>query len=172
MSQKLKEGPIRSLDLEKWRTKYGLTISAACELLGLQRATWAELQKRPDKEVEDATVCALLTLYERYPKETMPITRVINIRERMVNLGYDPDNPKDKKSFAGATGREAAAVYRWVNGQGNVSKPVERLLEALDRLPTESGKKKRNVLESVAMEVAERAGIRDPLSRGSWRRES
>ncbi|KVO15165.1 hypothetical protein WJ74_10970 [Burkholderia ubonensis] len=138
----------------------------------MQRATWAELQKRPDKEVEDATVCALLTLYERYPKETMPITRVINIRERMVNLGYDPDNPKDKKSFAGATGREAAAVYRWVNGQGNVSKPVERLLEALDRLPTESGKKKRNVLESVAMEVAERSGVRDPLSRGSWRRES
>ncbi|MEX3630301.1 MAG: hypothetical protein VB138_13435 [Burkholderia sp.] len=171
MSQKLKEGPIRSLDLEKWRTKYGLTISAACELLGLQRATWAELQKRPDKEVDDATVCALLTLYQRHP-ETMPINRIIDIRQRMVSLGYDPDNPKDKKCFAGATGREAAAVYRWVNGQGNVSKPVERLLEALDRLHTESGKKKRNVLESVAMEVAERAGVRDPLSRGSWRRES
>ncbi|SEI14355.1 hypothetical protein [Paraburkholderia hospita] len=171
MSQKSKEGPIRSLDLEKWRTKHGLTISAACELLGLQRATWAELQKTPSKEVEDATVCALLTLYERFP-ETMPITRVIDIRQRMVSLGYDPDNPKDKKSFAGATGREAAAVYRWVNGQGNVSKPVERLLEALDRLHTESGKKKRSVLESVAMEVADRAGVRDPLSRGSWRRES
>ena len=171
MSQKSKEGPIRSLDLEKWRTKHGLTISAACELLGLQRAMWAELQKSPGKEVDDATVCALLTLYERHP-ETMPINRVIDIRQRMVSLGYDPDNPKDKKCFAGATGREAAAVYRWLNGQGNVSKPVERLLEALDRLHTESGKKKRSVLESVAMEVADRAGVRDPLSRGSWRRES
>lgn len=171
MNQKMKDGPTRGLDLEKWRTKYGLTISAACELLGLQRATWAEIQKKPDAELEDAAVCILLEFYESHP-ETMPINRVIDVAQCMRELTYDPENPKDKKTFAGATGRESAAVYRWTNGQGNVSKPVERLLEALSRLPTESGKKRRSILEAIALKVAGKMGVRDPLSRGSWRREN
>jgi hypothetical protein len=171
MIQKANDGPTRALDLEKWRTKHGLTISAACELLGLQRAKWAELQKNPGAELDDMAVCIVVRWYERHP-ETMPMTRVIDIKACMEGLNLDPDSPKDKKIMAGLTGRESAATYRWNNGQGNLSKPVERLLEAVFRLPTESAKKRRQLLESVVTEIAEEMGVRDPLSRGSWRRES
>lgn len=165
------KGPILNLDLEKFRVKHGLSISTVCELLGLQRAKWAAMFKRPTDEVDDMAVCITMTFYENHP-ETMPITRVIDIRRWMEEHNYDPDSPQDKKEFAGAIGREAAATYRYTNGQGSVSKPVERLLEAVDRLHTESGKKKRAELERVAQEVAERMGVHDPLRRGSWRRDS
>lgn len=171
MSLKDNKEPFRALELEKFRVKHGLTISTACELLGLQRAKWAEYQKNPTALVDDMAVCIMMTFYERHPR-TMPISRVVDIRQWMVDHNYDPDSPQDKKTFAGGIGREAAATYRYINGQGSVSKPVERLLEAVDRLPTDSGKKKRAELESVAREVADRMGVRDPLTRGSWRRES
>ncbi|RKP47545.1 hypothetical protein [Trinickia fusca] len=164
------KGPILALDLEKFRVKYGLSISSACEIFGLQRAKWTALQKTPSAVLTDNTVCILLDFYERNPG-TIPIRRIINIRQHMVDLGYDPDNPTDKALFATTHGREKAASYRWDGGQGGISKPVERLIEATDRLPTESGRKKRQILESIAREVAARQGIRDPLSRGSWRKD-
>jgi hypothetical protein len=164
------KGPILALDLEKFRVKYGLSISSACEIFGLQRAKWTALQKTPSVVLADNTVCILLDFYERNPA-TIPIRRIINIRQHMIDLGYDPDNPTDKALFATTHGREKAASYRWDSGQGGISKPVERLIEATDRLPTESGKKKRQTLEGIARDVAERQGIRDPLARGSWRKD-
>jgi hypothetical protein len=168
--KQLIRGPILALDLEKFRVKYGLSISSACEVFGLQRAKWTAMQKNPSGVVDDNTVCILLELYERNPS-TIPMRRIINIRQHMVDLGYDADNPTDKALFATTRGREKAASYRWDGGQGGISKPVERLIEATDRLPTESGKKKRQILEDIARGVAERQGIRDPLARGSWRRD-
>lgn len=162
-------GPIRALDLEKFRVKYGLPISTACEVFGLQRAKWAALQKDPSAILADNAVCELLLFYEENPS-TIPMRRPVKARQQMIDLGYDPDSPADKARFAAAHGREKAGSYRW-DGQGGISKPVERLMEAINRLPTESGKKKRQVLERIALEVAARQGIRDPLSRGSWRKD-
>lgn len=159
--------PFKAIDLEQWRVKCGFTISAACELLGLQRAKWTKLMQDPQQPLTDMTLCILLTMYE-HDESTLPIQRIVNAREQMISLGYDPDKPADKKRFAGANGRENAATYRWDRGQGGLSKPVERLFEATNRLPAS---KRRQILEGIAKEVAERQGIRDPLSRGSWRKD-
>ena len=170
MNKKDSKTPLRSLDLEIWRTRNGLTISAACELLGLQRAKWTDLQKSPSEPIDDMAVCMLVLFYEEHP-ETMPISRVVNIKADMEHLGYDPDEPSHKKEYALLHGREPAATYRWLNNQGTVGKPVERLMEAANRLSTESGNKKRNSLRKVADEVAERMGISDPFKRGTWRKD-
>src|SRR5260363_295335 len=71
---KKKPRPICALDLEKWRIRHGLTIAAACELLGLPYHKWGALSKTPAAPIQDATVCMLLTLYDQYP-ETLPIQR-------------------------------------------------------------------------------------------------
>ncbi|KAG0184463.1 hypothetical protein DFQ28_011090 [Apophysomyces sp. BC1034] len=88
----------------------------------------------------------------------MPIKRIVDVPQEMRGLDLNPDDPKDKRRFAGMVGRENAAVYGWIRRARNVSKPVERLLEALHRLPAESARKKRQILESIVMEVAEGAG--------------
>src|SRR5260363_437161 len=73
-TQKKSPDPICALDLEKWRIRHGLTIAAACELLGLPYHKWGALSKTPAAPIQDATVCMLLTLYDQYP-ETLPIQR-------------------------------------------------------------------------------------------------
>lgn len=160
--------PMLALDAEKWRIKNGLTISLACELLGLQRAKWAAMMQDSSAPIDDMAVCILLELYEEFP-ETMPIGRVVDIIEYMRELGFDPEDPADKKEFSISHGREAAAAYRWKNNEGNISKPVERIVEAVGRLDTTSGKKRRAVLKSVAEKVARRNGVPNPFKSGTWR---
>lgn len=162
--------PVRSVDLEIWRSQYGLTISAACELLGLQRQKWTELQKKPSEPIDDMAVCILLLFYLQHP-ETIPISRVIDIESDMKSLGFNPDDPSDKKEYAIAHGREPAAAYRWLGNQGAVGKPVERLMEAVSRLETNSPTKRRDHLRKIATEVANRQGVSDPFGRGTWRKE-
>ena len=162
--------PVRSVDLEMWRTRYGLTISAACELLGLQRQKWTELQKKPSEPIDDMAVCILLLFYLEHP-ETIPISRVIDIQRDMESLGFNPEDPSDKKEYAIAHGREPAAAYRWLGNQGTVGKPVERLMEAVSRLETNSPQKRRDHLRKIATEVATRQGVSDPFARGTWRKE-
>jgi len=170
MIQKHNKGPIRAFELDEWRVKHGLSISAACELLGLQRAKWAALQKDRSATIKDNAVCIALELYEQHP-EVMPMRRVIDFKQHMIHLGLDPNSPKDRKLFAAVHGRENAASYRLLDGEGGVSKPVERIFEATLRLSVESGVAARKVLEGIARTVAERQGIRDPLTRGSWRKD-
>lgn len=170
MNKASEKRPLRSVDLEIWRSQYGLTISAACELLGLQRQKWTELQKNPSEPLDDMAVGILLLFYLQHP-ETIPISRVIDIKRDMESLGLNPDDPSDKKEYAVAHGREPAAAYRWLGNQGTVGKPVERLMEAVSRLETNSPDKRRNALRKIAMEVADRQGVSDPFSRGTWRKE-
>ena len=160
--------PLLNLELEKWRVKHGLTVSAACEQLGLQRAKFTEMRANPKDPIEDKTVCQLLYVYEAHP-ETMPSMRVLDIRSFMTDLGFDPENPSDKKEFALLVGREPAAVYRWLAGEGHYSKPVERLIEAYSRL-NQTGKKKRSMLKGFAQKIAARLGIADPFERATWRK--
>jgi hypothetical protein len=170
MNKGSEKRPLRSVDLEIWRTQHGLTISAACELLGLQRQKWTELQKNPSEPLDDMAVGILLLFYLQYP-ETIPLSRVIDIKRDMEMLGLDPEDPSHKKEYAVAHGREPAAAYRWLANQGSVGKPVERLMEAVSRLETNSPEKRRNILRKTAMEVADRQGVNDPFSRGTWRKE-
>jgi len=160
--------PYRPVDIEIWRTKNGLTISMACELLGLQRAKWAEMMQ--DKErvlpIKDMAVCIMLQFYEDYP-ETMPINRVIKVMEYMRELGYNPDDPTDKKEFAIDHGREPAATYRWKNDEGRVSKPVARIMEAVSRMDS-SWKKRRAALRATADKVAKRNNVPNPYKTGTW----
>lgn len=160
--------PLLNIEIETWRLKHGLTVSAACEQLGLQRAKFTEMRSRPKEPIEDKAVCQLLYLYNAHP-ESMPSTRALDIRSFMEDLGFDPENPSDKKEFALMVGREPAAVYRWLAGEGNYSKPVERLMEAYSRLSL-SGKKKRSMLMEFAMSIADRLGIPDPFKRATWRK--
>ncbi|AQH05167.1 hypothetical protein A9R05_39905 (plasmid) [Burkholderia sp. KK1] len=163
--------PLRSVDLEIWRTRHGLTISAACELLGLQRQKWTELHKTPSEPIDDMAVCILLLFYFEHP-ETIPMSRVIDIQRDMHSLGLNPEDPSDKKEYAIAHGREPTAAYRWLGDQGAVGKPVERLMEAVSRLDTSSPDERRNALRKVATEVANRQGVSDPFARGTWRRDA
>lgn len=164
------QGPVRNLDLEKFRVQYGLTISEACEAFGLQRARWTALQKKPGDLLEDIAVVMDLLGYQKTPA-SIPVKRVTDVRAFMQELGLDPDSPKDKARLAVLCGREKAMSYRVIDGQGGLSTPVERLIELVNRLPTDSGRKKRQFLEELAAEAAERQGIRDPFGRGTWRRE-
>jgi hypothetical protein len=163
--------PLRSVDLEVWRTRHGLTISAVCELLGLQRQKWTELHKKPSEPIDDMAVCILLIFYSEHP-ETIPMSRVIDIQRDMHSLGLNPDDPSDKKEYAIAHGREPTAAYRWLGDQGAVGKPVERLMEAVSRLDTSSPDERRNALRKVATEVANRQGVGDPFARGTWRKNA
>src|SRR5260363_346438 len=94
-NQKKSPDPICALDLEKWRIRHGLTIAAACELLGLPYHKWGALSKTPAAPIQDATVCMLLTLYDQYP-ETLPIQRAPDFLSFMRALGYAPDKPADR----------------------------------------------------------------------------
>lgn len=160
--------PIKNIEVEKWRLKNGLTVSAACEQLGLQRAKFAEMRSKPQEPIEDKAVCQLLEIYEAYP-ESMPSVRQLDIRQFMIELGFDPENPSDKKEFAVLVGREPAAVYRWLAGEGNYSKPVERLIEAYSRIQL-AGAKKRSLLKTYAVKIAARLGITDLFERATWRK--
>lgn len=170
MNKASKVQPVRPVDLEMWRTRHGFTISAACELLGLQRQKWAELHKKPSEPIDDMAVCILLLFYLEHP-ETIPMARVVDIRRDMHSLGFNPEDPSHKKEYAIAHGREPAAAYRWLGDQGAVGKPVERLMEAVSRLDANSADKRRNALRKIATEVADRQGVTDPFARGTWRKE-
>ncbi len=161
--------PLLNNEIEKWRLKHGLTVSAACEQLGLQRAKFTEMRSRPKDPIEDKAVCQLLCLYDAHP-EVMPSMRALDIRSFMEELGFDPENPSDKKEFALIVGREPAAVYRWLAGEGNYSKPVERLMEAYSRLNA-TGKRKRSLLKDFALDIADRLGIPDLFKRATWRKD-
>jgi hypothetical protein len=168
MHSKKSQAPLCALDLEKWRIRHGLTIAAVCDLLGLTPVKWAALSKTPTAPIQDAAVCMLITLYNQYP-ETLPIRRSIDFLSFMLELGYQPDVPVDRTQCASALGREGVAAYRWLDEINRLSKPVERLMEAIQRLPTTSGKKKRRILENTAKAVAQRMGAPDPIQRKSWR---
>src|SRR5260364_225136 len=140
MHSKKSPDPICALDLEKWRIRHGLTIAAACELLGLPYHKWGALSKTPAAPIQDATVCMLLTLYDQYP-ETLPIQRAPDFLSFMRALGYAPDKLADRTQCASALGREGVAAYRWFDEINRLSRPVERLMEAIQRLPAPSAKK-------------------------------
>src|SRR5260364_267073 len=168
MHLKKSPDPICALDLEKWRIRHGLTIAAACELLGLPYHKWGALSKTPAAPIQDAAVCLLLTLYDQYP-ETLPLQREPDFLSFMRALGYAPDQPADRTQCASALGREGVAAYRWFDEINRLSRPVERLMEAIQRLPAPSSQEKRRILESTAQAVAQRMGVPDPIQRKYWR---
>ncbi len=153
-------------DLDAWRTKHGLNVPTASTLLGLGIERWRQLQQNPAAPLEDAAVGMLLAFYERYP-EHIPLTRSADFAKFMNDLGYDINDSVDKKRCASALGREGVAAYRWLEGRP-LSKPVERLIEAFNRLPV-LGEEKRDLLESLARQEGESRGVPDPLNRASWR---
>lgn len=162
--------PMRGVDAEEWRVKHGLTIGLACELLGMQRAAWTKMMLDSSTPIEDMAVCILLTLYNDYP-ETMPIGRVVDITQFMRELDYEPKDPSDKKEFAILMGREPASTYRWVHN-GNISKPIERIVAATMRLEEKSGRgSRKQQLKKIVEKVATINGISDPFERATWRND-
>src|SRR5260364_97627 len=91
MHSKKSPDPICALDLEKWRIRHGLTIAAACKLLGLPYHKWGALSKTP----------------------AAPIQGAPDFLSFMRALGYAPDKPADRTQCASALGREGVAAYRW-----------------------------------------------------------
>ena len=164
--------PFRNDDIEAFRIQHGLTIVEACECLGLQRASWTTMLRSPDSMIEDNSVCAVLEFYSLYP-ETIPIKRILDMREYMESLSLDPETPKDKIIFSLAHGKEKASSYRWL--QGGTSRPsasVERLMAAVSRLSGDlPGSERLAILKEVAKSVARRQGLEDPFKKNSWRRE-
>lgn len=164
--------PFRNDDIEYFRVQHGLTITEACECLGLQRVSWTAMLKNPGGMIEDNSVCEVLEFYRLYP-ETIPIKRIPDMRAYMESLGLDPDVPRDKITFSLAHGKEKASSYRWLeSGSSRPSASVERLMAAVSRLPEEIvGEDRLKILEKIAKTVAKRQGIGDPFLKNSWRRE-
>lgn len=164
--------PFRNDDIEYFRVQHGLTITEACECLGLQRVSWTAMLKNPGSMIEDNSVCEVLEFYRLYP-ETIPIKRITDMRAYMESLSLDPDVPKDKITFSLAHGKEKASSYRWLeSGSSRPSASVERLMAAVSRLSDEiAGEDRLEILKKIAKTVAKRQGIGDPFLKNSWRRE-
>jgi len=163
--------PLRNCDIDDFRVQHGLTISEACECLGLQRVRWTAMLKKPAATLEDNSVCQILEFYREHP-DTIPIKRIPDVREYALSLGLDPDSPKDKTRLSILHATEKASAYRWLDhGSGRPSAPVERLMAAVTRLPAKTEADRLAALEKVMKAVARRQGIADPLRRGTWRRD-
>lgn len=166
MKKKIQKRPLCWADLEAWRLRHGLSTTAAYASLGLYKERWIALQKNPTAPIQDATIGILLALYESHP-EVIPFRFSVDFVQYMSDLGYEKTKVSDKKRCAVAIGRNPAAVDRWLNGTP-LSRPVECLIEGIQRLPV-SGEEKRELLESLARQVGESRGIPDLFEQASWR---
>src|SRR5260364_144901 len=101
MHSKKSPDPICALDLEKWRIRHGLTIAAACELLGFPYHKWGALSKTPAAPLQDAAVCMLLTLYDQHT-ETLPIQRAPDFLSFRTAMGYASEKPPGQTHCASA----------------------------------------------------------------------
>ncbi|MEX3917874.1 hypothetical protein AB4Y43_16780 [Paraburkholderia sp. BR10872] len=172
-SRETRTVPFRNDDIEYFRVQHGLTITEACECLGLQRVSWTAMLKKPDSMIEDNSICQVLEFYRLYP-ETIPIKRIPDMRAYMESLTLDPTVPKDKITFSLLHGKEKASSYRWLeSGTSRPSASVERLMAAVSRLPNDvPGEDRLTILKKIAKTVAKRQGIGDPFLKNSWRREN
>lgn len=180
--------PVTVRDLDRLRTKLGLTTLDYLWVFGMPMRKWSEMRKHMDEPVPDPPIAIWARLLNVMPELLTDLSTILcprpdassrkdlgvptaqEILDMLTGLPQYQDTPQ--RALSVMFGRDATASHRWLHQQLKGSPIIARLFHAFRRLVRE--KKGAGVeLWSQIVETEARArGITDIWRDGLWRQRA